>query len=244
MNKSASVNYCHGYAKQQDNKINKYEKSDLVDLPETHELIIRLDGKGITKHFKSKLELFSVAFHCAMRRTVAAIQKYFPYIRFIYSAKDELSILIDRRIFQDDDYLSESKQIRVEKILPIIAGYVSAIFSQYIPQCLKKIENEFFSFDARAIVVPKEKLMDYFHTRQAYAITAAVCRMSSFYKLPIKYPAYNEFNNYIRKNDVKIQSCPRYVSHGYVFYFNHKKERITEEADEFYQLWHKYARYI
>ena len=122
-------NYSYGYAKSTYEELEKYEISMQVPAITLNEgIIIRLDGKGLTSRFKSDNELFMPDFHLAMKRIMENIKKYFPYVSFAYSFKDEISLLIDKeQIEHNKDF-----QNRIEKVLPLLSGYISSMFSQYI----------------------------------------------------------------------------------------------------------------
>lgn len=69
-------------------------------------IIVRLDGKGLTSRFKSDTELFLPDFHLAMKITMENIKKYFPYVTFAYSFKDEISLLIDKEQIEHNKAIS------------------------------------------------------------------------------------------------------------------------------------------
>lgn len=87
------------------------------------------------------------------------------------------SFLINKDIIQNNkDYANQ-----IEKVLPIVSGFVSSMFSQYISKKLKTIPTEAFAFDTRIIILPKEELKNYFHSRQSFAMAAFMDRLCSFY---------------------------------------------------------------
>ena len=133
------TNYSYGYAKSTYEKLEQYEVSMQVPhIGSNESIIVRLDGKGLTSRFKSDTELFLPDFHLAMKITMENIKKYFPYVTFAYSFKDEISLLIDKeQIEHNKDF-----QNRIEKVLPLLSGYISAMFSQYIPKKLKHSRSE------------------------------------------------------------------------------------------------------
>ncbi len=175
--KTIQPNYSYGYAKSTYDKLEQYEISMQVPSIGTDEsIVIRLDGKGLTARFKSDSELFLPDFHLAMKRVMENIKKYFPFVTFAYSFKDEISLLINREQIEH----SKDFQNRIEKVLPLLSGYISSMFSQYIPKKLKKSPCEAFTFDARIIILPISLLKDYFHSRQAFAMSGFIDRICSF----------------------------------------------------------------
>ena len=227
--------YSYGYAKSIYEKLEKYEMNTTIPfIKEDEVLIVRLDGKGLTSRFKSDSELFLSDFHLAMRRILENIKKYCSFVDFAYSFKDEISFIINKDFIQNNnDYAN-----RIEKILPIISGYVSAMFSQYISKKLKHIPTESFAFDARIIILPKDKLKDYFHSRQSFAMAGFMDRLCSFYHLSVEKRTVVAVKNALKEKNMDWNSFPQYVCSGYVAYAQEKWK--VETASDFSQKWEKY----
>ena len=136
-------------------------------------------------------------------------------------------------IQKNNDYAN-----RMEKLLPILSGYVSAMFSQYISKKLKIIPTEAFAFDARIIILPKEKMKDYFHSRQAFAMAAFMDRVCSFYQLSVEKRTVAYVKTALKEKGMNWNSFPQYVCSGYVGFENEKWE--VETASDFAQKWEKY----
>lgn len=227
--------YSYGYAKSTYEKLEKYEMSTTIPfINEDEVLIVRLDGKGLTSRFKCDSELFLSDFHLAMRRILENIKKYCSFVDFAYSFKDEISFIINKDFIQNNnDYAN-----RIEKILPIISGYVSAMFSQYISKKLKTIPTEAFAFDARIIILPKEELKNYFHSRQSFAMAAFMDRLCSFYHLSVERRTVVDVKKALKEKNMDWNSFPQYVCSGYVAYTQDKWK--VETASDFSQKWGKY----
>lgn len=234
-NKQKMPPYSYWYAKRNYEKLQKYELITTLPLIKEDEcLIVRLDGKGLTSRFKSNNELFLSDFHLAMKRVLENVKKYCSYVEFAYSFKDEISFLINKDFIQKHkDYKN-----RIEKILPIISGYVSAMFSQYISKRLKNIQAEAFSFDARIIIIPKEKLKDYFHSRQSFAMAAFMDRLCSYYSLSVGKRTVANVKTALKNRNKNWYDFPQYVCRGYVG-FGKEKWKV-ETASDFAQKWEKY----
>ncbi|MDY6367340.1 MAG: tRNA(His) guanylyltransferase Thg1 family protein [Clostridia bacterium] len=228
--------YSYGYAKATYDNLEQYEITTTIPrIKEDECLIVRLDGKGLTSRFKKNNELFLSDFHLAMKRVLENIKKYCSFVVFAYSFKDEISFLLNKDFIQNDKaYLN-----RIEKILSIISGYVSAMFSQYISKKLKNFQTESFAFDARIIILPKEKLKDYFHSRQAFAMAAFMDRICSFYNLSIEKRTVAYVKTALKENGMNWNNFPQYVCSGYVGFENEKWE--VETASDFFQKWEKYS---
>lgn len=227
--------YSYGYAKSTYEKLGKYEMSTTIPfIKEDEVLIVRLDGKGLTSRFKCDSELFLSDFHLAMRRILENIKKYCSFVDFAYSFKDEISFIINKDFIQNNkDYAN-----RIEKVLPIISGFVSSMFSQYISKKLKTIPTEAFAFDARIIILPKEELKNYFHSRQSFAMAAFMDRLCSFYHLSIERRTVANVKKALKEKNMDWNSFPQYVCSGYVAYTQDKWK--VETASDFFQKWGKY----
>ena len=227
--------YSYGYAKSTYEKLEKYEMSTTIPfIKEDEVLIVRLDGKGLTSRFKCDNELFLSDFHLAMRRILENIKKYCSFVDFAYSFKDEISFLINKDIIQNNkDYAN-----RIEKVLPIVSGFVSSMFSQYISKKLKTIPTEAFAFDARIIILPKEELKNYFHSRQSFAMAAFMDRLCSFYHLSVERRTVVDVKKALKEKNMDWNSFPQYVCSGYVAYTQDKWK--VETASDFFQKWGKY----
>lgn len=155
---------------------------DLSNVKSSECIVIRLDGKGLSKRFKSRHEIFLSDFYDSMKFIVSNIKTYCQFVDFAYSFNDEISFLINKEYIRNDKFYSN----RLEKMLSILSGYVSAIFSQKIDTKLKKYYNESFSFDARVIIFPKCKIKEYFISRQYFAISSFIDRLYFFIMLQKK----------------------------------------------------------
>lgn len=227
--------YSYGYAKSTYKKLEKYEMSTTIPfIKEDEVLIVRLDGKGLTSRFKCDSELFLSDFHLAMRRILENIKKYCSFVDFAYSFKDEISFIINKDFIQNNkDYAN-----RIEKVLPIISGFVSSMFSQYISKKLKTIPTEAFAFDARIIILPKEELKNYFHSRQSFAMAAFMDRLCSFYHLSVERRTVVDVKKALKEKNMDWNGFPQYVCSGYVAYAQGKWK--VETASDFSQKWEKY----
>lgn len=112
------------------------------------------------------------------------------------------------------------------------------MFSQYISKKLKTFPTEAFAFDARIIVLPKNKLKDYFHSRQAFAMAAFMDRVCSFYHLEVEKRTVAYVKTSLKENSMNWNEFPQYVCSGYVGYVKEKWK--VETASDFSQKWEKY----
>lgn len=234
-NKPTIPPYSYHYAKSRYEKLKKYEISTTLPVIKEDEcIIVRLDGKGLTSRFKDNGELFLSDFHLAMKRVLENIKKYCPFVDFAYSFKDEISFLVNKEFIHNN----KNYKNRLEKILPIISGYVSAMFSQYIPKKLKNIPTEAFAFDARIVVLPTDKVKDYFHSRQSFAMAAFMDRLCSFYQFTVEKKTVAYVKRALKEKNLDWNKFPQYVCSGYVGFGKEKWE--VETASDFAQKWEKY----
>lgn len=238
--KIAVPNYSYGYAKSTYEKLEQYEVSMQVPTVKAEEsIIVRLDGKGLTARFKSDTELFLPEFHLAMKITMDNIKKYCPYVRFAYSFKDEISLLLDKEQIEK----SKDFQNRIEKVLPLLSGYISAMFSLYIPKKLKKTPCEAFTFDARIIILPTFNLKDYFHSRQAFAMSGFIDRICSFKQLTPISRTFSNVKQALKDCNDDWFNYPQYVCSGCVGRYENEKW-VVDTASDFMQKWFKYEPFL
>lgn len=234
--KTIYPNYSYSYALATYEKLEKYEVSMQVPSVGIDEsVVVRLDGKGLTARFKNHEELFLSDFHLAMKRVMENIKKYCPYVTFAYSFKDEISLLINKEQIEH----SEDFQNRIEKVLPLLSGYISAMFSQYISKKLKTSPCEAFTFDARIIILPTLQLQDYFHSRQAFTMSGFIDRICSFKHLTPGSRTFSNVKKALKSIGDDWYKYPQYVCSGYVGRYENGKW-LVDTASDFMQKWSKY----
>ena len=60
------------------------------------EIILRLDGKNMSKLFGDETNIFNDSFYKTMYKIISNIYYEFRFIKFAYTFKDEISILIKK----------------------------------------------------------------------------------------------------------------------------------------------------
>lgn len=151
----------------------------------------------------------------------------------------EISLLLDKKYVQENDEF----QNRVEKILPILSGYISSMFSQYISRKLKTSPCEAFTFDARIIILPTLQLKDYFHSRQAFAMSGFIDRICSFKRLTPISRTFSNVKQALKDIGDDWFNYPQYVCSGYVGRYENAKWKV-DTASDFMQKWFKYESYL
>lgn len=190
-------------------------------------IVVRLDGKGLSKRFKNKNEIFLFDFYDAMNFIVTNIKTYCEFVDFAYSFNDEISFLINKDYIRNNKFYSN----RLEKLISILSGYVSAIFSQKIDIKLKKYCNESFSFDARVIIFPKHKAKEYFISRQYFAISSFIDRLYFFYKVTKHSRTIANIKKILNENNIEFNETLHYICFGIVA-FEKTKKWTVETARE------------
>lgn len=160
-------------------------------------------------------------------------------MHFAYSFKDEISLLLDKEQIES----SKDFQNRIEKVLPILSGYISSMFSQYMTKKLKTSPCEAFTFDARIIIIPTSQLKDYFHSRQAFAMSGFMDRICSFKSLKPFSRSFNNVKQALNEIGDDWYNYPQYVCSGYVGRYENGKW-IVDTASDFMQKWFKYESFV
>lgn len=152
---------------------------------------------------------------------------------------------LDNEPLRDKRALAHSKdfQNRIEKVLPLLSGYISAMFSQYISKRLKSSPCEAFTFDARIIILPTSQLKDYFHSRQAFAMSGFIDRICSFKHLTPISRTFSNVKQALKDIGDDWFNYPQYVCSGYVGRYENEKWTV-DTASDFMQKWYKYEKNI
>ena len=153
----------HQIAVKRYNRFKRKEVSHfLPKIGEFSTVIVRLDGKGLTKKFLRKT-MFDEKHFIAMKKMLESIVEYFPYISYAYSVNDEVSFVIKK-----EKLSSQKIDNRLEKLLSYLAGFVSSLYTLNRNDEGKKTA---FSFDARLLVLNEKAVVDsYFLSRQRISI--------------------------------------------------------------------------
>lgn len=200
-----TINKSYNYAYNESKEFEKYEVIHSVDSSDKA-VIVRLDGHSITKTFKSNEDCFDLSLYRTMYKISANIIQYFPYIIRSYSFKDEISILVDYKNFLKDEYYKN----RQEKLISILAGYVSSMFNLY----LKNDSNGLFSFDARILYMPNELVKRYFRNRMNFSTYGYFERISNFYNLHENGKICFDIEKLINDKNIKKCDLKEYICWG------------------------------
>ncbi|MCL2522803.1 MAG: tRNA(His) guanylyltransferase Thg1 family protein [Erysipelotrichales bacterium] len=195
-----------------------------LEIDQNKNCIIRLDGVGMTKGFKTS-EIINKSFESAMEKTMFKLMKYFPSAVFAYQFSDEISILFDLKI--------NDKRImnRVEKLISITSGAASSIFTEV------KKDNEIHVFDSRLSQPPE--IEKYFESRQEYAIWQFIEKLRNKNISPNAIRDSKLHDSKIVKQalasldpPVDYESYPKRYRNGFIM-FKKNGKIVTEEAEIF-----------
>ena len=211
---------------------NKEIKTEIPDIDDNSIIIVRLDGKGLTKKFKSD-ELYNETFLSAMEYVHKEISKYCPVI-FTYGTSDEISLLFDLNYIK-------SKEIegRLEKLLTYLSGYVSSLFTIAM-QCERK---EAYSFDARAIILDRNEIKEYFIKRQSFSIWRFIEKLCHKYNFDGHRFTIHDIDILLKGKGESWRNFSNKVKYGFVGYYNQNKWEV-EESKDFCINWPFYFRKI
>lgn len=200
----------------------KYKKGEIIHSLLKDSYVIRLDGKGMTKSFKTGHE-FQKEYYEAMKIVLEKLPHYFPYISFAYTTSDEISILPNFQKLNDDKWYKQ----RQEKLLTIISSYLSSLFNQNI----KKEKPDLFAFDARLIRINNNDYINYFKSRQSFSFCSFFDFDESKENKKITNRKLSDLKKLLSKNYYKDYS---YVCYGYnAFYLNSEwKVEIAKDIKE------------
>ena len=196
-----------------------YEKAYDIRLPKRMPLIIRIDGKAFHTFTKGFKKPFDAILMKSMQTTMLELCKNIQNIKLGYTQSDEISLLLT-----DYDCLETSQWFdsKLQKIVSVSASsatlYFNKVFAEWANKndelliqnmggakekdiryadVLMKASKKGAMFDARAFVLPKEEVTNYFLARQNDATR------NSIQSLGQKYFSHKEL---IGKSQNEIQN--------------------------------------
>lgn len=148
-----------------------YEDTFRFYLPKRMPLIVRVDGKAFHTFTRGLTRPFDYDFIDVMQQTALHLCDELQGVKLAYHQSDEISLLIT-----DYDHLTTQAPFEknLQKLVSIAASLATSAFNQAtyrknlayfeygIPDKFKGVGN----FDARAFVLPKEEVCNYFLWRQ------------------------------------------------------------------------------
>lgn len=155
------------------NRMKGYENAFRHHLPERMPVIIRIDGshfhtytKGLEKPFDDKL------IH-AFWETCKYLVKHIGGAKLAYHQSDEISILVTN---YDNVGTQSWFANNLQKLVSVSASLATAKFNEEMRKVYP--DKELATFDARAYVVPKEDVNNYFLWRERDAMKNSVSMLA------------------------------------------------------------------
>lgn len=138
-----------------------YENAFRMKLPKRMPVIIRIDGKAFHTYTKEMKKPFDKDLTNAMWETCIYLAKNIMGCKLVYTQSDEISLLLTNY----DKLTTEAWfDNNLQKIVSVSASLATAKFNEIMR--LKYPEKQLALFDARAWVLPKDKVCNYFWWRQ------------------------------------------------------------------------------
>lgn len=138
-----------------------YENTFRMKLPKRMPVIIRIDGKAFHTYTKGMEKPFDKDLTYAMWETCKYLAQNIMGCKLAYTQSDEISLLLTNY----DKLTTESWfDNNLQKIVSVSASLATAKFNEIMRE--EYPENQFALFDARAWVLPKDEVCNYFLWRQ------------------------------------------------------------------------------
>lgn len=156
-------------------RMKKYEDAYRIKLPGRMPVIIRVDGKAFHTLTRQMDRPFDRLFSSGMREVAASLFSEIQGAKLCYQQSDEVSVLVtnyDR--LETQSWFDNNLQ----KIVSVSASIATSIFNYQLDRYL----DELAEFDARAFVLPREEVCNYFIWRQQDCVRNSIqlCGQAEF----------------------------------------------------------------
>lgn len=146
-----------------------YENAFRIHLPIRMPVVLRVDGKCFSTLTANLSKPFDSRLMRAMDVTAAALCKEIQNAKLAYTQSDEISVLITPyTTLQTQPWVENN----IQKTVSIAASIAGATFSLSTPEIFGTYKPVYF--DARAFILPKEEVNNYFIFRQKDAIRNSI----------------------------------------------------------------------
>jgi tRNA(His) 5'-end guanylyltransferase len=150
-------------------RMKSYEDAYRISLPIRMPLIIRIDGKAFHSYTKGCQRPVDNNLLNCMNETAAYLCKNIQNVQLAYVQSDEISLLLVNYKELDSQSWFDNN---LQKIVSISSALASSYFTSISDKIFGKIKLA--QFDARAFVLPKEDVCNYFLWRQQDATRNSV----------------------------------------------------------------------
>ena len=142
-------------------RMKQYENSYRFHLTEKLPVLIRLDGKAFHSYTKQCNKPYDDRIIECMRKASTILCQNISNVKLAYTQSDEISLLlINYTNINTQSYLKNN----IQKIVSVAASIASVEFTLAYNNLFKTIKPAYF--DARAFILPKEEVNNYFVWRQ------------------------------------------------------------------------------
>lgn len=154
-------------------RMKEYEYSYRNKLPRRLPVIIRIDGKAFHTYTKGMKKPFDEDITSAMWQTASYLCENIMGCKLAYTQSDEISLFITNYdTLTTDAWLDNN----IQKMVSISASLATAKFNSVMS--VRYPEKDFAIFDARAWILPKEEVNNYFVYRQQDAIKNSIAMLA------------------------------------------------------------------
>ena len=105
-------------------------------------------------------------------------------------------------------------------------------------------EKEAVSFDARAIIIEKKRIREYFSCRQKFSVWKFIEKLCKCYGFKGHSYTIEQIDKELQKVGEKWDNYPRNIRYGFVGYYNGSGQWQAEAAKDFRTEWHDYSTAI
>ena len=208
----AKEKYSCGYANEKYKPFKIEEEKYNLKLKKDKYYIIRFDGKNMTAAFKIKHKPINEPFFNTMEATFTNFCKSsMPNILFAYSFSDEISILI--KSSKNSDAINN----RIEKLLSLLAGKLALLFYKNARKYKLDLMGKDWLFDARVIELEQQEVVDYFISRQAFAIDKYIMQLKGEHKIDYRLNTSQEVLSELKKLGVNYDTLPVNYRYGLIY---------------------------
>ena len=169
-------------------RMKDYENCYRIYLPKRSAVIVRVDGRAFHSFTKGFARPYDIVFAEAMQQTALNLAENISGCKFVYTQSDEISlVLTDYENINTEPWFGNNLQ----KIVSISASMATYYFNDEFRRLVhreafnelqssvteahqKSITKKLCVFDARAFIIPREEVMNYFYWRQTDCVRNSI----------------------------------------------------------------------
>jgi len=188
-----------------------YEDAYRLHLPRRMPVIVRYDGKSFHSYTKSCKKPIDKDLVDCMNETAIYVCKNVQGCKLGYVQSDEVSLLITNYDKLETDCYFDNN---IQKIVSVISAMASSHFTSISSKIFGQIKLA--QFDARAFVIPKEEVNNYFIFRQVDATRNSVQMLARtlYSHKQLDNKANSELQDLCMKKGVNWNDCPTSQKRG------------------------------